>query len=347
MRRAVPILIGLTLGLAGTAAILWYILLRPLSGAAPAVADLPAVAAVVNGEAITASMVEAEINVGRATNLLSLNRLEQTLSPLQGEDLRQAQKEAVTQLVNRHLILQAAAQDGFALSPDFIEARTQLLFGGFSRAELEAALARAGADYQDLLWWVGEVTTVEEYTVGVIMAGAAPAERQRVFNDWLNARQAQAQVTRYLDGRATSPTALAGSPAPDFELAALDGETVRLSDYQGQIVLVNFWATWCPSCIAEMPEYEEIFRRQQGEGFVVLAINLQEPETVIDSFAEGVGLTFPVLRDASGEVTTDLYQVVGMPSSFIVDRNGLIFYRHAGPMSGELLSEKLAALGLE
>lgn len=344
MRRIVPVLIGLIAGVIASAGIVRYVLQR--TPAPPPDPELPAVVALVNGEAITRQMVEAEINVGRATNLLSLEQLEQTLPPLSAEDRRRAQEEAVLQLVNRHLILQAAARDGYRLDPADVEARVQLLFGTFDEAKLDSALDRAGATRADLVWWVGEIATMEAYTVNVIMAGATPEDRQKVFNDWFNARQVEAVVINYLTEGAPSPLALSGSPAPDFTLTGLDGRPVSLSQHAGQVVLINFWATWCPSCIAEMPDYEEVYQRLRDQGFVVLAVNLQEPEQVVADFAHGLGLSYEVLRDVTGDVTTRQYQVVGMPSSFIIDRGGKIFYRHAGPMSGELLAEKLAELGL-
>ena len=78
--------------------------------------------------------------------------------------------------------------------------------------------------------------------------------------------------------------------------------------------------------------------------FIVLGINLQESPAHVQQFATGLGLSFPILLDTNGEVTTHYYQIAGMPGSIIVDRDGTIFYRHIGPMSGELLEEKLGQL---
>jgi peroxiredoxin len=345
VRRFIPILGGILLGLVAIAAVWWF--LRPQPDATPVRAIISDVVALVNGEAITRTMVEAEINVGRATNLLSLEELGETLPPFTAANLERAQEEATGQLIQRHLILQAAARDGFRLEPGVADERVELLYGSFGQEKLEAALQRTGATRADLTWWVGEITLMERYTFEVIMADAVPEDRQRMFNNWLNARQAEAVVVRFTAEGAISPAALAGSLAPDFSAVDLNGRPVGLSRYAGQVILVNFWATWCPSCIAEMPAYEQVYRRHRDQGFVVLAVNFQESETVTASFAQSLGLTYSILRDVSGDMTTRQYQVVGMPSSFIVDRSGRIFYRHAGPMSGALLEEKLAELGIE
>lgn len=301
-------------------------------------ATLPEQVATVNNVIITRDMVERELKVSRL-NLVS------PLPPLTGEDLARAREEALNQLISRQLILQEASRQGFALDEDFIKKRADLLFGSYGDETLDNALAQAGAARADLLWWVGELTTVEEFTTKVIMAEATPEERQQVYNEWLNARRAEAQIETYLNGEAQTVQALVGEPAPNFTLTTLDGQTSSLSDYAGKVVLVNFWATWCPSCITEMPDYEHVYQQHQPD-FVVLGINLQESEEHVQQYATGLGLTFPVLLDQDGNVTTRQYQVTGMPGSFIIDQQGKIFYRHVGPMNAETLTAKLAELGL-
>ena len=140
-----------------------------------------------------------------------------------------------------------------------------------------------------------------------------------------------------------------GNPAPNFTLNDLAGQSVSLSDYTGQVILLNFWATWCPSCTAEMPEYQAIYEhqgQQQTGDFIILGVNLQEDPAWIDQFTRGLGVTYPILLDSDGHITSRQYQVSGMPTSFIIDRQGIIFYRHIGPMSGETLSAELTELGL-
>lgn len=305
------------------------------------------VVATVNGEAITRDMVEAEINISR------LNVLEPR-SPLNGEDLAKAQEEALNQLIARHLILQAATRQNFSLDEAFIQKRVELLFGSYGDEILDEALGQAGATREDLFWWVSEITTMEEFTIQVIMAEANPEARQDVYNDWLNGQQAAADIRIISDGPTESFRTVIGEPAPDFTLTTPDGRPVSLSDYAGKVVLVNFWATWCPSCVTEMPEYDQVYQQygqpsangQFSGDFVVLAVNLQENPDWVKQFTDGLGLTYPILLDRDGSITTRQYQVPGLPASFIVDRQGVIFYRHIGPMSGETLAAKLSELGL-
>ena len=294
--------------------------------------------ATVNGAVITLEMIARELAVSRFNVV-------QPAPPLQDDDLIRAEDEALNQLTTRQLFLQAAAQQGFSLDAETIRQRVALLYGPTDDERLKTGLAQANLTYEDLAWWVGELTLVEEFTIQVIQGDAAPEDRQRVYNDWLNAQQAQAEIITFSGDQAETPIALPGHLAPDFTLNTPDGQPISLADYRGQVVLVNFWATWCPSCIAEMPDYEAVYRRQGGDKFTVLGINLQEGEDRVAQFARGLGLSFPILLDQDGQVTIRDYQMVGMPGSVIIDRQGVIFYRHIGPMSGAVLTEKLDELG--
>ena len=111
--------------------------------------------------------------------------------------------------------------------------------------------------------------------------------------------------------------------APDLTLQALDGETVTLSDLRGQVVLINFWASWCPPCRNEMPAIQQVYKEYRDEGFTVLAVNSQEQDARVAAFAEQLGLTFPILMDRDGSVFDD-YRVTALPTTFFVDRAGVI-----------------------
>ena len=139
----------------------------------------------------------------------------------------------------------------------------------------------------------------------------------------------------------TMAVAQVGALAPDFELAGLDGNKVRLSDMRGQAVLLNFWAAWCGHCRAEFPALQAFYERHQNEGFVVLAINIQESKERVTALVNEMGLTFPVLLDQRGEVTAS-YRVRGLPTSFVVDREGLILEKHIGPVTESILDGYLA-----
>ncbi|GAB4461691.1 MAG: hypothetical protein Fur0044_53480 [Anaerolineae bacterium] len=213
MRRTIPIGIGMLLGVMIGG--LLFLLIK--SGVLPRLTQaetLPPVMATVNGVAITREMVEKEITVSRF-NVAS------PLSPLTGADLDRATDEALNQLITRQLVMQAASRQNFVLDEAVIESRVELLFGANGDQALDAALRQAGATHADLTWWVRELTTVEVFTIKVIMAGAAPEERQQVYNDWLNAQRTAANIKTYLHGEEQSLLALMGEPAPNFTLTTL------------------------------------------------------------------------------------------------------------------------------
>lgn len=139
----------------------------------------------------------------------------------------------------------------------------------------------------------------------------------------------------------TMATAQVGALAPVFELTGLEGDKIRLSDLRGQVVLLNFWATWCGHCRAEFPVLQAFYKRHQNEGFVVLAINIQENKERVAELVNDMGLTFPVLLDRRGEVTAS-YRVRGLPTSFLIDREGTILEKHIGPLTESMLDGYLA-----
>ena len=121
------------------------------------------------------------------------------------------------------------------------------------------------------------------------------------------------------------PAPSTGFLAPDFELEDRNGQRVRLSDLRGQPVLVNFWASWCPPCQAEMPAMQQVHEAYAEQGYVVLAVNTtyQDSEAKALAFLQERGLTFPVLFDRDGEASR-LYEVRSMPTTFFIDRQGII-----------------------
>ncbi len=119
--------------------------------------------------------------------------------------------------------------------------------------------------------------------------------------------------------------------AKDFTLPDLDGKPHRLSDYRGKVVLVNFWATWCPPCRREMPSMERLSQRLKDQPFVILGINQQEdPERVFVFTAQvDPSPNFPILFDTNSKVA-NAWGVLGLPASFIVDQQGRVVYRAMG-----------------
>ena len=127
-----------------------------------------------------------------------------------------------------------------------------------------------------------------------------------------------------------------GNLASDFTLETIDGTEVSLSDYRGDVVLVNFWATWCPPCRAEIPDLEAAYQARQDDGFVVLGINVEEPREAVAPFAQAIGMSYPVLLDRGGQVMK-MYRAPGLPISLILDRDSVIQVRHVGILTKEQL----------
>lgn len=142
------------------------------------------------------------------------------------------------------------------------------------------------------------------------------------------------------------PAPRQGFLAPDFDLQTLTGESLRLADLRGQVILVNLWATWCPPCRAEMPTLQKMYDEYKDQGFTILAVNMtsQDDLAAIQPFVQQYGITFPVLLDADGN-TARLYELRSLPSSFFIDRQGII--REVvigGPMAEALLRTRIETL---
>jgi len=134
-----------------------------------------------------------------------------------------------------------------------------------------------------------------------------------------------------------------GKRAPDFSLESLEGGEVSLSDHRGDVVLINFWATWCAPCRAEIPAIEAVHQARQNDGFVVLGVNYQEAREVVEPFTRRLAMTYPVLLDERGRVM-DTYRAIGLPMSILVDREGIIRVRHTGVLTEEQLERYLEDL---
>jgi peroxiredoxin len=130
-----------------------------------------------------------------------------------------------------------------------------------------------------------------------------------------------------------------GSPAPDFELTTLAGETVKLSDYKGKKVILNFWATWCPPCKAEMPHMQKFHEQNVENGIEIVAVNLtnlDKGQTEIENFAKEYGLTFDIPLDEEGTIGAQ-YQAFSIPTSYIIDSKGIITKKIIGPMDEAMM----------
>lgn len=154
-------------------------------------------------------------------------------------------------------------------------------------------------------------------------------------------RQTQAiRVRRWLIGLTTSLLVAASpasepvqGPAPDFALKSNSGSNLRLSELRGEVVMINFWASWCGPCRQEMPLLDEIHQRYKSLGFTVLGVNVEEDSNPAKAMLKQTPVSFPILFDTDSTVSK-LYAVSAMPSTVLIDRDGNMRYLHRGYKPG-------------
>lgn len=143
------------------------------------------------------------------------------------------------------------------------------------------------------------------------------------------------------------PSSEIGEPAPDFTLTDINGNSVRLADMKGRVVMIEFWATWCPPCRESVPVLNGLYKKYKERGFTLLGVSIdkgQDVRAVVSSFVRDLSVAYPVLLDTDN--VNQSYKVVNVPSSFVVDKNGRIAFKHVGYFPGIeiMLSTEVEAL---
>ncbi len=132
-----------------------------------------------------------------------------------------------------------------------------------------------------------------------------------------------------------------GRLAPDFTLTDLEGNAVTLSDFRGKVVFINFWATWCPPCRAEMPEIEAIYQEYKSKDVVVIGVDLLEAENEVRQFVQKGGYSWTFVIDTTG-VVANKYSITAIPTSFFLDKEGIIRAVSTGAMTKRTMERALA-----
>jgi peroxiredoxin len=155
-----------------------------------------------------------------------------------------------------------------------------------------------------------------------------------------SAPPARARAARWLLGLAIAavagvamPAATPASPAPDFTLRSMGGPNLRLQEQRGQVVLVNFWATWCGPCRQEIPHLNKLYDKYRGSGFTLLGVNIDDDPRAATELAGKLGVKFPVLLDTDKKVSK-LYDMSAMPATVVIDRDGKVRHIHKGYRDG-------------
>lgn len=125
-------------------------------------------------------------------------------------------------------------------------------------------------------------------------------------------------------------------PAPDFTLKSNQDKNIRLGDLHGEVVMINFWATWCGPCVQEMPLLDELYKKYEDAGFTLLGINVEDMDDTekVNEMVEELQVSFPILYDIES-IASELYSVDAMPSTIFVDREGNFRYLHRGYKPGD------------
>ncbi len=146
------------------------------------------------------------------------------------------------------------------------------------------------------------------------------------------------------DAIVLEPAPVPGHPAPDFELISTDGETIRLSDFKGTPVIVNFWATWCGPCRAEFPDFQRA-AVDNADQLVIIGVNNTSADQVelVPAFLEEFGITFPVVLDEDGS-TAKAYRILGLPTTIFIDSSGVVDEVFTGPINKAYIESKIEKL---
>ncbi|MDH5405631.1 MAG: TlpA family protein disulfide reductase [Candidatus Aminicenantes bacterium] len=134
------------------------------------------------------------------------------------------------------------------------------------------------------------------------------------------------------------------SPAPDFALPDLEGKTVKLSDFKGNVIILDFWATWCPPCVQEIPHFIELYEQYKENGFQMIGIAIQSGSaTNVKQFVEKHGINYPILM-GNKEITREYGGINAIPTTFVIDRQGRIVEKYIGYRAKEIFEKQLKSL---
>ena len=163
------------------------------------------------------------------------------------------------------------------------------------------------------------------------------------FSSWM--RAAALTATLVMTSMVSTSTGASASMAPSFTLPSRSGDNVSLASLKGKVVMLNFWATWCPPCRKEMPDLEALYKQFESQGLVILGISDDDPEKMRE-FVQKQGTTYPVLLDPGSKVN-ELLHINGIPKTFVYDRNGKIVAQSIDMRTRNQFLEMLGSAGVK
>jgi peroxiredoxin len=294
--------------------------------------------AIVNGEPITEGQLERDVGIGRVLYPL-LRGVPVGDDP---QTLERMRADLLSSLIDERLLVQAAEEAGLAIEDAALESRLEGILSrvGLAETDLAEILASVGVTMDDVRASLRSTMLAEQF----VADNPAPAgvSGKSAYERWARALQQEADIQIVME-EAKGRTVKLNQPAPPFTLRTPDGDVISLSDFAGQPVLINFWATWCPPCRYEMPFLQAAYEKYKSQGFVVLAVDIQETPEVVKPFLQELGLTFPVAMDRSGAVSS-AYRIQAIPTSIFVNRDGVVVDIHRGALTPDVLQGYLDRL---
>ena len=270
----------------------------------------------VNGEYIYEHDIDRELDLTRMTNELS-NASNSNLP---------SRAQVLEDLISRKMQVQDAKKAGVDVSKAEVDNAMKGILDrtGLNEQQLEAALAKHNLKIDDMRLVTGDVLLVNKYIGQYVVQGAtSDTDIQNKKNDWLTSLTQTSKVDR-LKSAGSGVAPRVGSEAPDFTLTDLSGKQIKLSSLRGRPVMINFWATWCPPCRAEIPTLVQAYgETHKGNNYEILGVATQSDAPTITAFSKELGMNFPVLPDNDNRVS-DLYHILPIPTSFFIDKDGIV-----------------------
>ncbi|MEP7200208.1 MAG: redoxin domain-containing protein [Chloroflexota bacterium] len=240
----------------------------------------------------------------------------------------------VDKWIDSELMAQAAAKAGvIATDRDAQqEIARQLSAAQLDETDLLRQLNLLGLARDDVVQYEQRALAVQKFVDTTLLAGASEVEKATRLATWLSRERGSAQIVKPTAATTKLIGVYAGALAPNFTLNTLDGEEKKLEAMRGNVVLVNFWATWCLPCRNEMPAIQQAYEAHKAEGLVVWGVNVGESAEQVRDYAGELHLSFPLLLDGDSKVSRQ-YRVFGLPTTVFVGRDGVIREVSIGEMS--------------
>jgi cytochrome c biogenesis protein CcmG, thiol:disulfide interchange protein DsbE len=289
----------------------------------------------VNGEFIYQRDVDKRLDFTRWLNELS--SLPVTEQPSASSKLEE--------IIAERMQIQDAHKAGVTVTDQELEGELGQVSVSTGRTmdEIRQSLEKYNLGYDDLRTFVSNAVLVRKYKDQYVLAGAKDVQdAQNRENDWLTSLAQTSRIDRFKSA-GSGPAPRVGAEAPDFTLKDLDGKEVKLSTLRGKPVMVNFWATWCPPCRAEIPIISQTYIDSRKDGSVpyeILGVATQSDTSTIRAFAGEFNMTFPLLPDVDNHVVSS-YHVLPIPTTFFIDKEGIIRYIQTGPVTPDLMQKWL------